>query len=41
MKCPKCGREMTQGVPHDDNAISQWECLCGYIQSIFGGDDDQ
>jgi hypothetical protein len=28
MKCPKCGNKMTQGAPHCDGYIYQWECHC-------------
>lgn len=26
MKCPKCGREMAMGAPHDERFAFQWEC---------------
>jgi len=31
MKCPKCGREMSRGAPHDEGHIWQWECRCGNV----------
>ena len=33
-KCPKCGRYMTQGSPHGDGYVYQWECRCGYIEPV-------
>jgi ribosomal protein S27AE len=34
-KCPKCGTVMTQGAPHADGDIYQWECHnCGYIERV-------
>jgi len=32
--CPKCGRQMRGGAPHEGDASGaciQWECECGYI----------
>jgi transposase-like protein len=32
MKCPECGSEMTQGAPHVEGDVIQWEChRCGKI----------
>lgn len=34
-KCPKCGRYMTQGSPHSEGYIYQWECHgCGYNEPV-------
>ena len=36
MKCPKCGSPMTQGAPHDEAYVGQWEChRCGTIIPIY------
>lgn len=34
MNCPKCGRMMGQGAPHDDEWVFQWECYCGEIIGV-------
>jgi ribosomal protein S27AE len=34
MNCPKCGTLMSIGTAHDDNSIYQFECECGYIESV-------
>jgi len=36
MICPKCGREMQIGSPHDDGWIYQYECSCGCIIGVGG-----
>ncbi len=33
-RCPKCGRQMTIGVAHDDADKYQYECRCGYIERV-------
>lgn len=34
-KCPRCGTWMTQGSPHSEGYIYQWEChRCGYIEPV-------
>lgn len=37
-ECPKCGRPMTQGAPHADGDIYQWECRCGHIIRVSSED---
>jgi len=32
MKCPKCGREMSIGISHDERYDAQYECQCGYCE---------
>lgn len=39
MTCPNCGRTMTQGAPHDESYVSQWECHgCGHIEPVYRSD---
>lgn len=34
-KCPKCGKGMQGGSPHDDMWVYQYECSgCGYIEGV-------
>jgi ribosomal protein S27AE len=39
MKCPRCGREMAMGAPHDEGDAFQWECRCGYIKPVARGEE--
>ena len=45
MECPRCGKQMSQGSPHADDAVSQWECYgpggCGYIESVYPSTDEE
>jgi DNA-directed RNA polymerase subunit M/transcription elongation factor TFIIS len=37
-RCPKCGRWMMIGSPHEDGWAGQYECHgCGYIEMIPRG----
>ena len=39
MYCPKCGGVMTEGVPHSEGYVRQWECHnCGKIIPIAKDD---
>ena len=35
--CPRCGKEMHIGAPHDDSYVAQFECSCGNIIPIKKG----
>lgn len=41
MNCPKCNSQMTQGAPHYEGYIYQWEChCCGHIIGVGPGEDN-